>query len=149
MPDYLQGKIYKIVCNETGEIYIGSTTQSLRRRYKKHISDSKSDKRKCDSAKIIKNSKILLIENYPCKSRKELLKKEREWIDKIDCINKRRPIITKKERKKYQSGYRKENKDELNEYRRNWRKYKSSWSYNNYLGTRLNLLDIDIDLFKY
>ena len=29
MPDYQQGKIYKIVCNTTGLLYIGSTTQKF------------------------------------------------------------------------------------------------------------------------
>ena len=29
MPDYQKGKIYKIISNETDDVYIGSTTQSL------------------------------------------------------------------------------------------------------------------------
>jgi len=147
MPDYSKGKIYMITGDK--ESYVGSTTQSLRRRHKKHICNMNYDNRKCSSSKIIdlKKSKIILLEEYPCESRQELLKKEREWMDKIKCVNKERPFITKEERKEYQDDYRKEKKDQLNKYRRNWRKFKSSWGYNNYLGTSLNLLDIDTTLF--
>ncbi len=34
--DYKNSKIYRIVCNETGETYIGSTTQTLTKRLSKH-----------------------------------------------------------------------------------------------------------------
>ncbi len=148
MPNYSKGKIYMIV-DDKG-CYVGSTTQSLRRRYQKHANDIKYDKRKCSSSKIINKweSEIILLEKYPCETLEQLLKKEREWMDKIKCVNKERPFITKEERKQYQDDYRKQNKDKLNEYRRNWRKFKSSWGYNNYLGTSLNLLDIDITLFN-
>jgi len=146
MPDYSKGKIYMIT-DDKG-CYVGSTTQSLKRRYQKHASDMTYDKKKCTSSKIINNkSKIILLQEYPCESRQELFKKEREWMDKIKCVNKERPFITKEEKKEYQDDYRKENKDQLNKYRRNWRKFKLSWGYNNYLGTSLNLLDIDTTLF--
>ena len=36
MPDYQQGKIYKIICKETGEIYIGSTVRPLKQRKNCH-----------------------------------------------------------------------------------------------------------------
>ena len=39
--DYSQGKIYKIVCNKTGLVYIGSTCRSLDERLKEHEYDSK------------------------------------------------------------------------------------------------------------
>jgi hypothetical protein len=148
MPDYSKGKIY-LITDDKG-CYVGSTTQSLKRRYQKHSTDINYNKRKCSSSKIINKwkSKIILLEEYPCESRQELLKKEREWMDKIKCVNKERPFITQEERKEYQDNYRKENKKELNEYRKNWRKFKSSWGYNNYLGTSLNLLDIDTTLFQ-
>ena len=34
--NYSQGKIYKIVCNKTGLIYIGSTYRTLDERLKRH-----------------------------------------------------------------------------------------------------------------
>ena len=36
MPDYSNGKIYKITCNETYRCYIGSTTKTLTRRFQQH-----------------------------------------------------------------------------------------------------------------
>ena len=146
MPDYSKGKIYMIVSDKG--CYVGSTIQSLRRRHSKHISDAKSNNRKCESSKIIDGSKIILLENYPCESLEQLLSKEREWMDKIDCVNKERPKITKEERKEYMNDYIKKNKNKINENRKKQRKYIASWGFNKYLGTSLNLLDIDIELFE-
>jgi predicted GIY-YIG superfamily endonuclease len=147
MPDYSKSKIYMIVSLKG--IYIGSTTQSLNRRYQKHISESKNkNKRHCASKDILENSKIILLEDYPCKTRRELLWKEREWVDSMPCINKERPIITEEEKKQKYPKWRKNNNDHYNDYRKQWRKYKASWGYNNYLGTSLNLLDIDTTLFE-
>ena len=39
--DYSQGKIYKIVCNKTGLVYIGSTCKTLETRLKGHMNDCK------------------------------------------------------------------------------------------------------------
>jgi len=44
MPDYQKGKIYKIVCNETGLVYIGSTTQALSQRLQGHKKNYKTFK---------------------------------------------------------------------------------------------------------
>ena len=40
MPDYSKGLIYRIDCNETGECYIGSTTQGLANRIAGHRKDT-------------------------------------------------------------------------------------------------------------
>jgi hypothetical protein len=89
--DYSQGKIYKIVCNKTGLVYIGSTYRSLEQRLIEHENDMKHfikiyktnpDKLKkttfCTSFFIFLNKdyKIELIENYPCNTRLELETKE-------------------------------------------------------------------------
>jgi hypothetical protein len=92
--DYSQGKIYKIVCNKTGLIYIGSTYRSLQQRLKEHEYDSKRylDK-KCNkfvsSIYVIFNNdyRIELIENYPCSSKDDLKIKEYYYISNIDCVN--------------------------------------------------------------
>ena len=96
MPDYSKGKIYKIVCNETGEIYIGSCIMDLDKRLWNHKSQ-----RDCSATQILdrNNYEILLIENYPCKTNEELRWRERYWFDNINCINKRRPIVTEEEEK--------------------------------------------------
>jgi hypothetical protein len=89
---YQQGKIYKIVCNITNEIYIGSTTEELKRRLAKH----KQPKRSQISRQIIErgNYKIELIKDYPCNSRWELEEEERKYILENKCINKSIPHRT-------------------------------------------------------
>ena len=91
MPDYKNGKIYKIVCNETDEIYIGSTALSLEDRLSSHQKDGKREKRDglCCSKQIIDrgNYYIELLQNYPCNSRCELEQKEGEYQRANTCIN--------------------------------------------------------------
>ena len=91
--DYSKGKIYKIICNITGNIYIGSTINDLSVRLAKHKCDSHSSK------EILENNdyQILLIEEYPCKSKEELLWRERYWIENNNCVNVKKPIITEEE----------------------------------------------------
>ena len=87
MPDYKNGKIYKLWCHETDEIYIGSTCVSLSRR----LSGHKTPKNNCVSKILFEKSdnvKIELIQSYPCENKDELNKKEGEYIRKLDCINK-------------------------------------------------------------
>lgn len=97
MTDYSQGKIYKIVCNETGDVYIGSTATRLCNRLARH----KHGKQYYSSKQIIErnNYQMILIENYPCETKEELLWRERYYIDNTNCVNKHRPIITQKEKK--------------------------------------------------
>lgn len=86
---YDNGKIYKLIDNTNGNIYIGSTIQPLYKRKSQH----KEDRNTCKSKLIIENGDydIILIENYPCKSKEELLMRERYYIESIDCINKQLP----------------------------------------------------------
>lgn len=110
--DYSQGKIYKIVCNITNEVYFGSTKEKYlsRRlsRHKRYVSENlKNPKRKMpSSSQIIQrgNFDIILVETYPCKSKYELESRERYYIENNDCINKTVPTRTSKE-------YNEDNKD--------------------------------------
>jgi hypothetical protein len=94
MPDYSKGKIYKIVCNETGFIYIGSTVQKLNIRISDHKKDYKAwldgKIHYITSFDIIKNNNyyIELIEDYPCESKLELEMREGYWQKQMDCVNK-------------------------------------------------------------
>jgi hypothetical protein len=92
--DYLYGKIYKITCNTSGLVYIGSTTKSLEERLQKHIYDYRrfiiSDKKKFISSIFIiylQNYKIELLENYPCLTKIELETREKYYINTTDCVN--------------------------------------------------------------
>jgi hypothetical protein len=99
MPDYANGKIYKIVCNITGDQYIGGTTQKLSQRLTQHVSSSKKTCRPCKSRDIILmgDYQIVLIENYSCNNKEELERKEREHIESNICVNKCIPTRTAKE----------------------------------------------------
>ena len=63
MPDYQQGKIYKIECNVTRKVYIGSTCEpTLARRLTKHVTDYKrylkGTSRYISSFKILENDDV-------------------------------------------------------------------------------------------
>jgi hypothetical protein len=64
---YLKGKIYKVVCNITGEIYIGSTVLRLSQRLYVH----KNCNQQTRCVEIIKRGDfdIVLIEEFPCENR--------------------------------------------------------------------------------
>jgi len=92
--DYSTGKIYKIVCNKTGLVYIGSTYRSLEDRIKEHAYGCKRYLEKKSNASVssiyviyYNDYKIELIESYPCSNKKELEEKEYYYISQIDCVN--------------------------------------------------------------
>jgi hypothetical protein len=102
---YQRGKIYKIVCNDTNKIYIGSTTEHyLSNRLKRHRLDYRKHlngkHRYITVYEILQNDNyvIELIELYPCNSKDELFMRERFYFDTIDCINKQKPKITIEEK---------------------------------------------------
>ena len=93
-PKYQEGKIYKIVCNITGEVYYGSTISKLSKRINIH-----KNLKDCVSRNIINRGdyKIELIKDYPCNSQYELEEEEGKYIRENECINKQIPGRTKKE----------------------------------------------------
>ena len=103
MPDYKNGKIYKIVCNITGKVYIGSTTQTLSRRLTGHRANYKcfeeGKPNVVTSYQVLEqgNYDIVLIENVSCESKEELHRRERHFIETLVCVNKLIPTRTKKE----------------------------------------------------
>jgi len=92
---YQQGKIYKIVCNITGEVYYGSTIDTLNRRLTKH----KQSRKSCSSRNIIERGdyEMILIKNYPCNNVYELEEEESNYIRNNTCINVVIPNRTQKE----------------------------------------------------
>ena len=84
---YKNGKIYKIVSDDLiGVCYIGSTVQSLSNRMAGHRSTYKCYLKgmgnNMSSYELLKtgNAIIYLIEDYPCASKNELLRREGELI---------------------------------------------------------------------
>lgn len=126
MADYSKSRIYKIVCNQTGKKYIGSTVKPLNIRLSEHKSCYKRYLKDryyyCTSFEIIKNNdyRIELIEEYSCDDRKTLVKKERHYIETSNCVNKRIEGRTMKEyndhRKEHYKEYRRLNKQKISDY---------------------------------
>ena len=120
------GYIYSIVCNETGEVYYGSTTKSVEERIQQHRWDCATwknggKKNYCSSYSIIErdNYTVNTIETVEYEERKEILEIEKVFIRNNPCINRGNPISTAEERKEY---YRQRNATERKkETNRIWR----------------------------
>ena len=86
MPDYSKGKIYKLCSNYAELPYIGSTTQTLSWRFNNHQSNfrcwEKGTRRYCSSFKVMKYADVWieLIEDFPCKTDRELKTREANFI---------------------------------------------------------------------
>ncbi len=147
MPNYQATKIYKLVClnDEIKDIYVGSTSVKLNRRFShhKHYLTKKPNKKL--SKFITKNGgienwKIELIEDYPCNTKDERLWRERHWCDILNSsLNFYRPITTEEENKErmkknsniYMSNpVNKERQKELDTIRRNNRTQEEIDEYN-------------------
>ena len=104
------GNIYKIFSDSTDKIYIGSTIHTLEKRLGGHEKDYinwfNSDFNKkyyCTSFEILKygDYKIILLEDYPCSFKNELLNREgyHQLQNYYICVNslicKKRPRTTK------------------------------------------------------
>jgi hypothetical protein len=121
MVNYQNGKIYKIVSNETDMIYIGSTCKLLCQRLAQHRSTYKAYQSGkynfVTSFKLLEigDCEIILLEKFPCNSREELNARERFYIETLDCVNKFIPTRTFKE---YYDG----NKIKISEQQKQYRK---------------------------
>ena len=105
MPDYQQGKIYTIRCRiDDSMIYVGSTTQSLAKRWDGHKVKSRKEGmlNRLIYKKVNnewKNWYIELYELYPCSCKEELCRKEGEIIRLIGNLNTQLPCRTQEEQK--------------------------------------------------
>ena len=89
MVNYQNGKIYKIESLIGNCCYYGSTTQTLNKRLIIHKCDFKKNKG-ISSDEILKydDYKIILVENFPCNSKEELIRREGFYIRNNKCVNK-------------------------------------------------------------
>jgi len=120
MPNYRNSKIFKIVNDNTDNVYFGSTTQPLCKSFYSH-------KKKQDYKIIFEgiNPKIILVENFECNNVEELRKRLRYYVDNNRCINLNLPNRNDKQyhsdnRDKYieyNKKYREINKEKLKDYR--------------------------------
>ena len=129
MPDYNNGKIYIIYPNceyDEGDVYYGSTTESLSRRMSKHRSKplikSLADKYG------LENLKIELVCEYKCETKEQLNREEGKYIRQNKCVNKEIAGRTKteyyedfkKEISEYNKQYYEANKEKLSEYKKEY-----------------------------
>ena len=167
--NYNNGKIYKIVDNTNGNIYIGSTIQTLKERLRKH------HRLNCSSREIIRNGDydIILIEDYPCESEEELKLRERYFIENNDCVNillpgrslkeyqqtekyklwrkenyKKNMTLEKREKENDRLNrlYHEKRKDKVSLYYKKTNDYRKSWG-GDLRSDNCNLLKIDPNLF--
>jgi len=104
MPDYKKGKIYCIINEDLKNVYYGSTTQTLTKRFNQHKINSISCKRPSTSKECFKteNVKILLLQDFSCENKYALFNRERFYIEKnmffdYKIVNKCIPNRTGKE----------------------------------------------------
>ena len=119
MADYSQGKIYRLD-SENGT-YIGSTTTSLENRLYDHRASLRSynkGKVRFITSHVVVDApdlEISLIENYPCKTRQELLVREKYWInfyaERMEIVNKCLPIREEGDKQAYHKAYYERIKD--------------------------------------
>ena len=105
MPNYQNGKIYKLITDINPElVYIGSTCQPLSKRKSTHKSKHKAfiagKGHYVTSFRVFDvdpNPTIVLLEACPCNSKEELRARERHWIENTACVNQKIPGRTDKE----------------------------------------------------
>jgi len=126
MPNYQNSKIYKLICDNPELVYYGSTTQKyLASRLSGHHQGYKKKLIKhCSSYKLFEagNVKIFLVESFPCKSKEELLYRERYWIENNSCVNISKPITTKEEKREQREQYQIDNREQILEKKREYTK---------------------------
>jgi len=91
MPDYSQGKIYKIVSTNSTKCFIGFTCQKyLCKIYGNHRTSWRKQNNKYTSRHIFDaggTCKIVLIQSFPCKYQYELKEREKFYIELMNCVN--------------------------------------------------------------
>jgi len=101
----------------TDEVYIGSTTQPLHKRFYDHCHGSANKRTTANTIIDCGDAKIELIEAYPCASKSELDRREGQIIRERNCVNKIVAGRTAAE-------YRQEKKDEIAAQRKVYRQEK-------------------------
>ena len=121
MPDYSKAVIYKIYDDE-GTYYGSTVDYHNRKSYHKYMYSS------CRSEEIITrgNWKMEIVEEFPCENRKELLTRERYYIENFPCVNHITPILfgdeAKERNKMHTKRYKANNKEQIAENSREYRK---------------------------
>jgi group I intron endonuclease len=137
--DYQKGKIYKITNDYNNDVYVGSTCDTLVKRFSHHKNSiyitAKNNRPLYKLMKEIgrKRFVIYLIEDFPCNNKYELERREGYWQKELNSVlNFEIAGRTKQE-------YREENKEKYEEYYKIYRstnndkikEYKKEYYVNN------------------
>ena len=130
MPNYQNGKIYKICSYNSDDVYYGSTCLKLCQRLAKHVSDWKLFKQGKAYAVTMTSYFILeqgnyyieLVETVPCSSKEELHIRERFWLKNNPCVNLiKNPKRTIEEINRYELDWRASNKKAVQKWKSDWK----------------------------
>ena len=125
--DYSKGVQYKIVCNDPTilDSYNGSTC-SLKDRKSVHKKRCNNPNSKDHNLKVYRfirdnggwdNWTFIQLEESPCKSKQELLTRERYWFDLLKpSLNSYSPMTTAEEQKEYLAKYKTNHMEERKKY---------------------------------
>ena len=128
--DYSRGMIYKLTCRnpDITKIYVGSTVDWTRRKasHKCDCNNPNSSKHHLFVYEFIRehggwdNWHMILIENYPCNSKRELEARENYWANELhSTLNSMRPYVSdemkRKEHIERSAKWNKDNKERYNE----------------------------------
>ena len=134
---YQRGKIYQLIDNTNGNIYIGSTCEkTLARRLTKHVSNYKgwlkTGKKYAKSIEVLKNGdyKIVLIEEHPCETKDQLLRREQYFMEQMECINTCSAYRSPEARRIQQKEWADKNKNK-DKVKQNNKEYIRIWRENN------------------
>jgi hypothetical protein len=117
--DFNKAKVYKITNDYNDDVYVGSTCDTLGKRYSKHKSDMKKEKYKHYKLYKLMNKigferfRIQLIIDYPCEDVYQLTQKEGEFIRQMGTLNKQ---ITGSKKKEYYESNKNKIKEVHKEY---------------------------------
>ena len=146
--DFIKAKIYKITNDYNDDVYVGSTCDTLVKRFNTHKRHSIFEKRKKGPLHTLMNEigfdrfRIELVEDFPCNDKYQLRQRESKYIREIGTLNKRiedrdlkeyyqdnKEKIIEKSRKYYNENrdtilikdkeYREKNKEEINKSQKN------------------------------
>ena len=119
---YQNGKIYALRNYIDDDVYIGSTTQPLCKRFNDHKKKRDDKLNRCRIYKKIvelgkENFYIELVENFPCENKEELLKREGRFIREMGTVN---HCIAGRTVNEYQITYRENNQELIKQRCRNY-----------------------------
>ncbi len=123
MPDFKKGKIYVITNDYNDDVYVGSTCDTLVKRFSSHKAAANVEKNKYKPLYKLINEigfnrfRIQLIKNYPCEDQYQLRQEEGRFIREKGALN---LYIAGRDRKDYIKEYVKEHQNEIKEYKKEY-----------------------------